>query len=124
MGFLQLLPPLDAVKALVGRGAVQPAKPFVVGAELQKIEQWQNGGERFGRVKAGIEAGFQAARPDTPERALLLAKVLTLTHQADAGDQPGIAADERVEIGQQRPAGILLQIRRVAAVAAETAVGN
>ena len=111
MGFVQLLPTLDAVKTLICRGAVQPAKPFVVGAELQIIEQRQHGGERFGRVKAGIEAGLQAVRTDTPERALLLAKVLTLTHQADAGDQPGIAADERVKIGQQRPAGILLQVR-------------
>ena len=111
MGFLQLLPLPDAVKALVGRGVVQPAKPFVVGAELQIIEQWQNGGERLGRVKAGIEAGLQAVCPDTPERALLLAKVLTLAHQADAGDQPGIAADERVEVGQQRPANIFLQVR-------------
>ena len=119
MGFLQLLPTLDAVKTLVGRGAVQPAKPFVVGAELQIIEQRQHGGERFGRVKAGIEAGLQAVRPDALERALLLAKVLTLAHQADAGDQPGIAVDERVQVGQQRPANIFLQVRRMAAVAAE-----
>ena len=111
MGFVQLLPTLDAVKALVGRGAVQPAKPFVVGAELQIIEQRQHGGERFGRVKAGIEAGFQAVRPDAPQRALLLAEAAAFAHQTDAGDQPGIAVDERVEIGQQRPANIFLQVR-------------
>ena len=124
MGFIQLLSLLDAVKALVGCRAVQPAEPFVVGAELQIIEQRQHGGERLGRVKAGIEAGFQAVRTNAPERALLLAEVAAFTHQTDAGDQPGIAVDERVQVGQQRPANIFLQVRRMAAVAAEAAVCN
>ena len=86
MGFVQLLSSFDAVKALVGCRAVQPAEPFVVGAELQIIEQRQHVGERVGRVKAGIEAVFQAVRMDAPERALLLAEVAAFAHQTDAGD--------------------------------------
>ena len=58
--------------------------------------------------KAGIKAGFQAVRPDAPERALLLAEVAAFTHQTDAGDQTGIAVNERVQIGQQRTANTSL----------------
>ena len=93
-------------------------------AELEVVERRQKRRKRCDSIKARVEAGLQIVRPNGQKRTALLAEVAAFAHQTDAGDQALIAADERVEIGKQRPANVVLQIRQVAAVTAKAAVGD
>ena len=101
----------NAEEALVGCRAVQPSEALVIMAELEIVEHRQKRHKRCDNIKARVDAGLQIVRPNGQKRTALLAEVAAFAHQADAGDQALIAADERVEIGKQRPANVVLQVR-------------
>ena len=115
---------IDMIEPLVGVGRIKPAEGFDVWTDLQIIEQWKLLGKRGGAVAAAVLAGFQVVTADHTKGKLLLLGILTFAHQADAGNQPMIASDQRIKIRLQRIADILSEIGRMAAVTAIDAVGD
>lgn len=111
-----------AVEPLIGSCGAQAACLCPIFAELEIIEQREQARKRTDIVRATVQAGFQPGVSDLLKNRLLLCRVAALTHQADAGDQPPVACDQRVQIPLQGLTDILLKVWRMAATAAKDTV--
>ena len=121
--FINQHPILDAVESLIGYGAIQSSEPPIILSELNEIEQAEQVLERPLMAAASVKASLQPARSDTLQGFLLFLGVAAFSHEAYAGNQSVIAADQRIQIALQWITYVLLKIRRVAAWTAVDTVG-
>ena len=115
---------IDAIETLVSIGRIESSESFDVWTDFQIIDQGNQGSKRGGGFTAGIQTGFQPVSADCLKGKFLFCRVLSFSHQADAGNQSMISSDQRIQFRLQRIADILPQIRRMAAVTAVYAVGD
>ena len=98
---------IDAIEPLVAIGRIEPSEGFNVWSYFQIIDQGKQGDKRGGVPAAGILTGFQPVSADCLKGKLLFCRVLSFSHQADAGNQSMITPDQRIQIRLQRIADIL-----------------
>ena len=124
VGFVHLFSILVSIEPLVGCWDIEASCRLAIRPQLDVVEERQDASKRGNLFVAAVQAGFQPRRLDPFERCPQLCWIAAFAHQADAGHQPLVSRDQRIEIALQGFADVLLKIRGMAAAAPESAVGD